>query len=188
MYQGHVEHESRPPPGIPGLAAKQNPCPACQMPSVLQACHMWSWLRDPPPSHTQPSLPIITTVTPPHHTPPRLCPHSLSHIVNSGVGKPVARIREHIRHADILPLVFAVLPETFACNHHGHRRLGDQVVTERAKQYTVMVSFMRLALAGSTYPFRALRPLDPRMTSVGSSMSICQTIYQPSSHPKRNVA
>jgi hypothetical protein len=124
------------------------------------------------PSHIRPT--IITTVTITTTTTPRHIPAQPVYLVNLGIRKPVAWAREHIRHADVLSLVFAVLAEALAGNHHGHRRLGDQVVTERAKQHTATVSFMRLALARSTYPFRALRPLEPRMTSVGSSMSICK--------------
>jgi hypothetical protein len=149
---------------IPRLAPHPNPYPACQLPLLLQSLNLCGHCCDPLP---QPH-PTISTTTP--------CPVPTQpvYLVNLCVCKPVAWVREHIRHADVLSLVFAVLAETLAGNHHWHRRLGDQVVTERSKQHTAMVSFMRLALAGSTYPFRALRPLDPRMTSVGSSMSICQ--------------
>jgi hypothetical protein len=156
--------DSRPTRIPTPLASYRRPCRASLC--GLAVPHYVTVAATLSPSHIRPT--IITTTTPCH------VPAQPVYLVNLGVCKPVAWVREHIRHADVLSLVFAVLAEALAGNHHGHRRLGDQVVTERAKQHTAMVSFMRFASTGSTYPFRALRPLEPRMTSVGSSMSICK--------------
>lgn len=57
-----------------------------------------------------------------------------------GVCELVARTSEDVGHPEVLSLVFAVLPQTFPRNHDRHRRLGNEVVTERAKQYTATVS------------------------------------------------
>jgi len=38
-------------------------------------------------------------------------------LVNLGVCEPVIRPGYHIRHADVLALVLAVLSETFPCDH-----------------------------------------------------------------------
>jgi hypothetical protein len=88
---------------------------------------MWPLLRPSP--QPRPTIIIIiiiiTTTTTPCHVPAQPV-----YLVNLGICKPVAWVREHIRHADVLSLVFAVLAQALAGNHHWHRRLGDQVVTE----------------------------------------------------------
>lgn len=95
-----------------------------------------------------------------------------------GVCELLSSSSENIGHPQILSLILAVLSQAFPCHHDRHRRLGNKVVTERAKQHTATVSQSVNALAFAftvravTYPLRALRPLEPRMTRVGSSMSI----------------
>jgi hypothetical protein len=65
-------------------------------------------------------------------------------LIDFGVCKPAARIREHIGQTKILSLVFAVFPESLPGHHHRNGRLRDQVVAERAQQNTVKRSvFMR---------------------------------------------
>jgi hypothetical protein len=64
--------------------------------------------------------------------------------VDFGVCKPAARIREHIGQTKVLPLVFAMLSESFPSHHNRNGRLRDQVVAERAQQNTMKRSvFMR---------------------------------------------
>lgn len=57
-----------------------------------------------------------------------------------GVCKLLSSPSEDIGHSQILSLVLAVLSQAFPCHHDRHRRLGNKVVTERAKQHTAIVS------------------------------------------------
>ena len=57
-----------------------------------------------------------------------------------GVCELLSSSSEDIGHPQILSLVFAVLSQAFPCHHDRHRRLGNKVVTERAKQHTATVS------------------------------------------------
>lgn len=61
-------------------------------------------------------------------------------LVYLGVCELVARPSKDVGHPQILPLVFAMLSQTFPRNHDRYRGFSHEVVTERAKQNTATVS------------------------------------------------
>lgn len=128
---------------------------------------------------TSTTLLAAASWTPQHqarHTPLRHFDKSLNESINLCVCKLPGWIDEHVGQPEILPLVFAVFSKPLPGHHDGHRRLGDQVVAERAQKDAAKPSvFMRRANGKKTHPFNAFRPLDPRTTSVGSRKSICQS-------------
>lgn len=65
-----------------------------------------------------------------------------------------------------------MFPQALPGHHDGDRGFGDEVITEGAKQDTDTLNIMHSKVWNRAYPFRALRPLDPRITSVGSRKSI----------------
>lgn len=51
--------------------------------------------------------------------------------------------RKHIRQAQIVALIFAMLPQSLAGDHDRHRRFRDKIIAERTKQNTMSVSEIR---------------------------------------------
>jgi hypothetical protein len=62
--------------------------------------------------------------------------------VNLSVSESIVGVGEDVGHSYILPFVFTVFPQSLPCNHDGHRRLGDEIVTEGAKQDTATISMI----------------------------------------------
>jgi hypothetical protein len=63
--------------------------------------------------------------------------------INLSVCEPVVGIGENVGHSNVLSFILAVFSEALPCNHDGYRGLGDQIVTEGAKQNTAVVNIMR---------------------------------------------
>lgn len=92
-----------------------------------------------------------------------------------------------IRETNTRALLGFAARELFPCNHHRHGGFGNKIIGKGTKKdageskiSAICALFLRCEYreeskrkVNHTYPFRALRPREPRTTRVGSRPSIC---------------